>query len=149
MMTPEIISLTHVIANNAPINKTPLYWPIISVTELLIILFLILKKYSNKHKKLDHSPLISTSTKEEDINISDFRNEKSSEINMDELIESISKAKELYKHLSNKCHPDRFLDPDKNNKANVIFQQIVNSQRNYQKLLKIKDLAQKELGISL
>ncbi len=58
------------------------------------------------------------------------------------------KSKKLYDSLKKKCHPDLFT-AEKNDISTHIFQLLTQYKYNYAKLLKIKELAEKELGISV
>lgn len=113
------------------------YWFWIAVIELAIILLLVIKKRKKRRIIFDNST-------ENTLNIS-----KSSNVDMDDLMNNINKSKDLYKKLSTKCHPDRFIDEELNKKADSIFQEITKNQRNYNQLLAIKELAQKELKITI
>ena len=78
-----------------------------------------------------------------------FQNSKETEIDMDSLMDSIHKSRDLYKKLSSKCHPDRFTDKEFSEKAEIIFQEITRNKRNYKKLLELKEIAQSQLNITL
>jgi DNA-directed RNA polymerase specialized sigma54-like protein len=57
------------------------------------------------------------------------------------------KNKQLYDELKKKCHPDLFTD-EKADIATQIFQMLIQKKYSYSELLKIKEQAEKELGIS-
>jgi hypothetical protein len=110
------------------------YWILIASIEFLVILLLLL----NKKKKTDFS----------DLNKSDFKKMKSQDIDMENLMNSITNSKELYKELSKKCHPDRFVNTELQFIAEKIFQEISENKRDYNSLLKLKERAIKELNIN-
>ena len=112
-------------------------WFWITIIEFIIILFLLLKLKNNKNK-LEFGGLSK----------SKMRQAKDSNINMDDLMDSINGSKGLYKELSRTCHPDRFINSDKQEIAKEIFQQISKHQRDFQKLTQLKDRAIAELNIN-
>jgi|APEBP8051072210_1049370.scaffolds.fasta_scaffold00951_10 hypothetical protein len=118
-------------------SLTENYWFWIAAAELGLILFLIAKLRQKQKVMLD-------STTKELLNKS-----KNSNVDMDNLMNSINKSRELYKLLSTKCHPDRFLEENINKKASEIFQEISKNQRNYNRLLELKEIAQTELNITI
>lgn len=59
------------------------------------------------------------------------------------VVESMAKAKSLYKELILKAHPDRHID--KADLAQSITEDINKNRYNYQELLKIKNLIESEL----
>lgn len=59
------------------------------------------------------------------------------------VVESMAKAKSLYKELILKAHPDRHID--KADLAQSITEEINKNRYNYQELLKIKKLIESEL----
>lgn len=59
------------------------------------------------------------------------------------VVESMAKAKPLYKELILKAHPDRHID--KADLAQSITEEINKNRYNYQELLKLKDLIESEL----
>ncbi|HLU86830.1 MAG TPA: hypothetical protein VKZ44_03675, partial [Taishania sp.] len=73
---------------------------------------------------------------------------KSTSIDMDNLMNSINGAGELYKELSRKCHPDRFVKSDKQSLAEEIFQEISKNKRNFKALQDLKVRAKNELEIN-
>jgi hypothetical protein len=110
-------------------------WFWISIVEALIILFIIIKKIKTK-TNLDY-----------DENI--IKESKNKDIDMGNLMNSIHQSKSLYDKLKKKCHPDRFLDQELNKIADNLFQEITKNKRNYNKLLELKDTAEKELHIKI
>ncbi|MCE2681538.1 MAG: molecular chaperone DnaJ [Cryomorphaceae bacterium] len=75
----------------------------------------------------------------------DINKFKSVEIDMDNLMQSIHLSKDLYKELSRSCHPDRFINTEKFEIAESIFQEISLNERNYKELLRLKDEAADKL----
>jgi hypothetical protein len=57
------------------------------------------------------------------------------------------KSKRLYDVLKKKCHPDLY-SGEQNEAATRLFQMLMEKKYNYTELLKIKELAEKELGVS-
>lgn len=113
------------------------YWFWIATAELAFIVILLFKLRQKNRYDLE--------LKENEI----FQTSKETNIDMNNLMDSIYKSRDLYKRLSAKCHPDRFTEVDLNNKADKLFQEITRNQRNYKKLLEIKEIAQSELNITI
>jgi len=121
--------------SSAPMQSNIWFWT--TIAELAIIIFLIVKH--KRHAKINY-----------DSNIENvLMNSKTANLDMDNVMDSINKSRDLYKQLSTKCHPDRFLDKDLNIKANDIFQEITKNQRNYKRLLELKETAQIQLNITI
>lgn len=112
-------------------------WLWISIFELLIIVYLFYKLKFKKHR-LDFSDL----SKEK------LQTAKATSIDMDNLMNSINGAGELYKELSRKCHPDRFVNSNKQSLAEEIFQEISRNKRNFKALQDLKNRAINELEIN-
>ena len=113
------------------------YWFWIAVIELGIILLLIFK-LNKKHK------VIIDKTTADLFNIS-----KNSEVNMDDLMNNINKSRDLYKKISTKCHPDRFVENELNKKASELFQEITKNKRNYNRLVELKNQVEQQLNITI
>ena len=62
----------------------------------------------------------------------------SGDIDMNNLMNSIHRSRELYKELSSKYHPDRFVNTPEYEIAEEIFQRISKNERNYKELTLIK-----------
>lgn len=75
----------------------------------------------------------------------DLRKAKSNDIDMANVMNSINGSRELYKELSRKYHPDRFLDPEKNKLASEIMKDITDNKRDFNKLQELKQRAENEL----
>ena len=98
-------------------------WFWIAIIELILIISL-LKKQKQKTKG--------------DVNES---------TDMDNLMNSIYGSRDLYKELAKKCHPDRFINMPNQKLAEEIFQEITENERNYEKLMSLKNRAIIELKI--
>lgn len=70
------------------------------------------------------------------------------EVNMHALMDSITKSGKLYKQLSKKCHPDRFVNNPKQKMAEEIFKEITRNKRNYGQLVYLRTRAINELNIN-
>jgi hypothetical protein len=112
-----------------------LFW--IALIELLIIIFLIYKLKSTK--KIDELT---------DLELKNIKDSKNNTIDMDNLMNSIHNSRTLYKELIKKCHPDRFINDNKQKNAEEIFQEITKNERNYEKLSSLKLRAENELNIN-
>ena len=60
------------------------------------------------------------------------------------VVDSIVKARALYKQLVIKAHPDK--NPEKRELAEEITQQLTSNKRNYQELLRIKKIIEEQLN---
>lgn len=128
------------IQSNLPGNVIPLLdgiWFYIAIGELIIIITLIICliyiKRSKKVSKFDN----------------DIRQAKETTINMDELMLNINKSKELYKELSRKCHPDKHIESEFQKEIEELFQEITKNKRNFQELLKLKEIAINKYNIKI
>jgi hypothetical protein len=130
--TDNVVAET--IVNSETTSFSIWFW--IALAELLIIIFLFLmlrKKNSN--------------LKFGDVTKDKMRNAKKSDIDMNNLMNSINGSKELYKKLSRSCHPDRFINSDKQKIAEEIFQEISKNKRDFKILTELKEKAIIELNI--
>lgn len=125
-----------IITNDKVIDSHSL-WFWFSIIELLVIIFLIYK-LKNKSKILELT----------DLETNKIINSKNNKIDMNNLMNSIHNSRTLYKELSKKCHPDRFINDPKQKKAEEIFQEITKNERNYEKLTSLKLRAENELNIN-
>jgi hypothetical protein len=114
------------------------YWFWVALLEFVIIILFIYKT-RKKNKILDFS----------DVSKDKVKSAKTADVDMANLMNSISGAKPLYKSLSRLCHPDRFINTDKQTIAENIFQEISNNKRNYKMLVELKERAIKELEIKI
>jgi hypothetical protein len=140
-MTNFIIALQTVAKNSLQVdNKASLMNSVfmwIAILELVLIIFLIFKLKSKKNK-------LALSELERDT----VKSAKSTKIDMDSLMNSINSSRSLYKELSRKCHPDKFMNDPKQKIAEEIFQEISRYERNFDKLNLIKTRAINELNIT-
>ncbi|RZJ73114.1 MAG: hypothetical protein EOO45_10490 [Flavobacterium sp.] len=114
------------------------YWMWIAVAELAVIGYLTYRLLNNRKPALPETEATL------------FTEAKSSNIDMGDLMNNITKSRNLYKQLSAKCHPDRFaMDAGKRQIADEIFQELSRHQRNYSKLLALQERAGRELNIHL
>ena len=112
-------------------------WFCIAIVELFIIIFLLVR-LKKKKTELAFS----------DLPKDKMKNAKSSLIDMDNLMNSINGSRDLYKELSKACHPDKFVNTEKQKIAEDIFQEISKDKRNFEKLLAHKERAKNELNIN-
>jgi membrane-associated HD superfamily phosphohydrolase len=126
------------VTTNIGINKVKLFESIWFWIILVIVLSitLVLRKHFNDKKKLAFG----------NVESNDKKKAQASAINMEDLMNNINGASELYKELSRTYHPDKFIGTNLEIKANKIFQEISANKRNYDGLCKIKERAQKELN---
>ena len=69
------------------------------------------------------------------------------DINFSAITHDWEKSKRLYDVLKKKCHPDLY-SGEQNEAATRLFQMLMEKKYNYSELLKIKELAERELGVS-
>lgn len=123
-----------------PVEKNSTFnsiWFWIAIVELSLILILVYKLKSKKN-----IPELS------DLDSKIIMDSKKSNIDMDNLINSIHNSRGLYKELIKKCHPDRFINDPKQKNAEEIFQEITKNERNFEKLNSLKLRAENELNIN-
>jgi len=111
-------------------------WFWIAVIEFILIVWLLLKLQKQNRKNLDLF----------DVKKSDLK--KSGDIDMPNLMDSIFLARELYKELSRKCHPDRFINTPEYEIAEDLFQRISSNKRNYGQLKFLKEEAKNKLKLN-
>ncbi|EIJ38117.1 hypothetical protein JoomaDRAFT_1097 [Galbibacter orientalis DSM 19592] len=122
---------------NTDIDILP-FWMWIAIGELIIIIALFLK-LKTKKKQLAFGGLTKNKV----------RKAKEVDVDMGDLMNSINNSKNLYKELSRSCHPDRFINSNKQKKAEEIFQEISENKRNFKKLMELKQEAITELNIKI
>lgn len=73
------------------------------------------------------------------------KNSKTKKIEHNEVnvVDSIVKARRLYKELINKTHPDRH--PNNNELANILSQQVTENRYNYAELKKLQQIINNKL----
>lgn len=71
------------------------------------------------------------------------------DINMNDLMNNINKSSELYEQLKRRCHPDRFTTKsDEIQKyADEIASEVAKNRSDYNKLLELKDKAERLLNV--
>lgn len=80
--------------------------------------------------------------------LDDIKNDNKNEVDMNNIISSMFHAEDLYNSLKVRCHPDKFIhDPELEQKANLLFQDITENRRNFKKLNELKKIAENELNI--
>jgi len=134
--------MTNILLQNIPVNNKTnlligydvLLYTVCTQFVLIIILLIIIVK---KKRSAIYSEVMQK-----------VKSSKSVNVDMDNVMNSILLSKDLFKQLSSKCHPDRFLDAELNAKANEIYQEITKNKRNYNKLLELKEIAINELKIN-
>lgn len=125
--------VSYFIANQ---NITIWFW--FSIIEFIIILFLLIKQKKMKSDRLFF-----------DLNKIKTENAKKSNIDMNKLMDSINNSKSLYKELSKKYHPDRFVNTSKHLLSERLFQEISKNKRNHENLILLKKQAESELGTNI
>ena len=124
------------LGKNHATNYSPL-WFYISLFEFVVIIFL-LTRLRTKKSKLDFS----------NVPIDKIKNAQNVDIDFDDVLNDITGSRVLYKELSAKCHPDRFINTPKQKIADELFQEISRDKRNYEKLTLLKERAIIELKIT-
>lgn len=114
-------------------------WFYVAIVELLIIVFLLWKLNRRKSESI----ALNNISKEK------LREAGKADVDMENLMNSINKSRDLYKDLSRTCHPDRFINTDKEALAQEIFQEVSRNKRNHKNLTALKIRAEKELGITI
>ena len=113
-------------------------WKYVSLVQFGIIAYLAYKLHRNKPQTQFDDDIRET-----------VKEAASKELDMENVVNSINKAKPLFKKLSKKCHPDKFENSDKHESALEIYQKITKNKRNYSKLLELRKLAEEELEINI
>lgn len=127
--------ITEKTANKDSVFSSIWFWT--TAAEFLLIVFLLIRLKRSK-SDLAFSALPKDKIKQAG----------TAEIDMDDLMNSINGSRELYKELSRVCHPDRFVDTDKQILAEEIFQEISTNKRNFKSLTALKERAKNELNIT-
>jgi hypothetical protein len=73
---------------------------------------------------------------------------KNQDVNLHEVMLDINNSKELYKLLSRRCHPDKFINSEYHKEIEDLYKEISNNKRNYSKLLELKELASMRFNIN-
>ncbi len=135
------IAIEDTITKNNLLEKTDTnssnIWLYIAFFEFIIIVISIIYITHLKRKK--------TVTKFE----IEMTNAKAGDIDMVDLMLNINKSKELYKELSRKCHPDKHINSVFQKEIEELFQEITNNKRNFQELVKLKEIAINKFNIKI
>ncbi|SFJ32649.1 J domain-containing protein [Olleya namhaensis] len=138
LQAKQDVVVPDVLVNTEATSMSISIWFWVALVQFLVILFLLIK-LKKKQRNLKFG----------DISKNSLNNAKKGEVDMANLMNSISGSKDLYKKLSRVCHPDRFINTDKQNIAEDIFQEISKYKRDFNKLTELKQRAIKELNINL
>lgn len=131
-----LVASNKIISNEKMIDFHSL-WLWLSIIEFLVIIFLIYKIKSKKELAILT-----------DLDIESIKKAKGNKIDMDSLMDNIHNSRNLYKELSRKCHPERFVNDDRQVLAEEIFKEISENERNHEKLSFLKLRAEKELKLT-
>jgi len=134
----QILSDTSKISN-VTLDRNSLvsaFWKYAAISELLIISFFVILYFKTREKKL-------TSIEAQ------LKNSKNNKVNMDDLMLSINNSRNLYKLLSKNCHPDRFINSTSHSEVELLFQKITENKRNFQELVKLKEIAINQFNIKI
>lgn len=123
-----------VVSQTAENNNSSNLWMWVAIGELAIIVGLVI---ANRIKRI---PSTKQRYKEKSI---------AQEVDFNNIINSSFHSNELYDILKVKCHPDRFpTDPELNEIADRLFQEITKSKTNIKRLQELKIEAQQKLNIN-
>ena len=113
MIKLHIILQIDSVTTSSGINKFMLFESIWFWIILVIVLTitLVLRKHFNGKKKLAFG----------NVEANDKKKAQSSAINMDDLMNNINGASDLYKELSRTCPPEKFIGPNLKSITNEIF----------------------------
>jgi hypothetical protein len=135
MDTTQIVQLINISEVPENVSESISVWFWVALGEMFFILLLLLLK-----QKKQKSDFVGVSK-------SDFK-EAGQNADMKNLVNSIAKSQTLYKELSRKCHPDRFVNTPLQVIAEELFQEISLNKRNYKKLIALKEVAIEKLNIN-
>lgn len=115
-------------------NNSSNLWMWVAIGEFAIIIGLVIAS------RIKRKPNAKQKFKEESI---------AQEVDFNNIINSSFHSNELYDILKVKCHPDRFpTDPNLNEIAEKLFQEITKSKTNVKRLEELKIEAQQKLNIN-
>ena len=97
-------------------------WQGLALFEFLLIVFLLVKLRKKRENTLEMN----------------FKKFKKNEVDMDALMKDMHHSKDLYKELSRKYHPDRFVGSVLQSEAEELFKLIQENKTNFNKLEEIK-----------
>lgn len=131
-----IVNKKSVLIEQISIFQSLWFW--IALIELFCIIYLAYKLKSKK-----------ALSKLTDLEVNSIKKSKTNKIDMDSLMDNIHNSRNLYKELSRTCHPERFVNDDRQVLAEQIFKEISENERNYAKLCSLKLRAENELNINI
>lgn len=131
-----IVNKKSVLIEQISIFQSLWFW--IALIELFCIIYLAYKLKSKKGV-----------SKLTDLEVNNIKKSKTNKIDMDSLMDNIHNSRNLYKELSRTCHPERFVNDDRQVLAEQIFKEISENERNYAKLCSLKLRAENELNINI
>jgi hypothetical protein len=97
-------------------------WQGLALFEFLLIVFLLVKHRKKRENTLEKN----------------FKKFKKNEVDMDALMKDMHHSKDLYKELSRKYHPDRFVGSILESESEELFKLIQENKTNFNKLEEIK-----------
>jgi len=109
-----------------------LKWQIFALAEFITIVFIVRKNNSMRKKSLVTM---------------DLNEYKRTDVNMNDLMKDLHLSKSLYKVLTRKYHPDKFIGTMNVIKAQEIFKEIQENKTNYRKLSELEEKAESELNL--
>lgn len=130
-----IVNKKNVLIEQISIFQSLWFW--IALIELFCIIFLVYKLKSKKEV-----------TRLTDLEVHSIKKSKKNKIDMDSLMDNIHNSRNLYKELSRTCHPERFVNDERQVLAEQLFKEISENERNYGKLCSLKLRAENELNIN-
>lgn len=126
------------VTNSDTVNQVWMYVATVEFFVIVAIVYFIIYKYKRGDLILAESE---TSKLKREL--------KKSDLNMHDVMNDINASRTLYKSLSRKCHPDRFVNTEKHAYAELLFQDISKNKRNYKALEGLRDEAEKVLEIKI
>ncbi|WP_242132905.1 molecular chaperone DnaJ [Aestuariivivens marinum] len=135
LVIEEVSQIGDTLTNTTNGSYSLWFW--IALLELTFIIVLIFR-LKKKQSKLPLS----------EISKRDIKGKPTTQIDMDNLMNSINGARDLYKVLSRACHPDKFIGSEKHQISEELFQEITKNKRNYGRLQELKNQAQESLNIN-
>jgi len=111
------------------------FWKYSAIGELVIIIILVILYLKPKKNRTT----IET----------ELKKARKNNVNMDDLMLNINNSRNLYKLLSKNCHPDRFINSTSHSEIELLFQKITENKRNFQELVKLKEIAINTFNIKI
>lgn len=116
-------------------NLVSAFWKYSAIGELVIIIILVILYLKPKKNRTT----IET----------ELKKARKNNVNMDDLMLNINNSRNLYKLLSKNCHPDRFINSTCHSEIELLFQKITENKRNFQELVKLKEIAINTFNIKI